>query len=242
MPTRNGETIKNYQEAIMDAIKETEIKNKLDKLAEYQAQRDLIEIDKQRLINEVKIPAEVLEAQRLANMERQRIDSELWKHQSETGKNRDAELLAVTKPALPPEYMAAMEEYQNKRNEIASKYVNDDLESTKVAANEKVKIDADLQVKVADVYNQVAIRKEEIEAEFKGTSQAADENIQKLTEEIKADIKSVGESVKGAHYQGVYVKGRITWNTDKMEAWIVDHPFLQEARKEGDPSVSIRRI
>ena len=226
----------------MDAVRESEIKNKLDKLAEYQAQRDLIEIDKKRLIDEVKIPAEVLEAQRLANMERQRIDSELRKRQSEAGANRDAELLAIIKPDLPPEYLAAMESYQKKRDEIASKYADSDIESVRVATSEKSKVDENLQAKVADVYAQVAIRKDEIEAEFAGTSRAADENIQKLTDEIKNDIRNLGESVKGTHYQGVYVKGRITWNTDKMEAWIVDHPFLKDARKEGEPSVSIRRI
>ena len=34
----------------------------------------------------------------------------------------------------------------------------------------------------------------------------------------------------------------ITWNTDMMEGWRETFPFLEKARKEGDPSVSLRRI
>jgi len=69
-----------------------------------------------------------------------------------------------------------------------------------------------------------------------------EDNIKKLEAEIKAEVKTGGTSVKGKYFHAVYVKGRVTWNTDKMDAWLVDHPFLKEARKEGDPSITLRRI
>ncbi len=40
-------------------MEESEIKQKLDDLADYQAHRDLLEMDKRKLLDEVKIPEEV---------------------------------------------------------------------------------------------------------------------------------------------------------------------------------------
>ena len=40
-------------------MNESEIKSKLDKLANFQAHRDLLESDKRALLDDVKVPAEV---------------------------------------------------------------------------------------------------------------------------------------------------------------------------------------
>ena len=68
------------------------------------------------------------------------------------------------------------------------------------------------------------------------------ENIDALEKQIKDAVKALKKSVKGDFFHAVYVSGRITWNTDKMEAWRVDHPWLNDARKEGEPSITLRKI
>ena len=54
------------------------IEKMLDQLGEWEAQAALLEMDKRRLLDEVKIPDEVLAAQDEANKKRQAIDGEFW--------------------------------------------------------------------------------------------------------------------------------------------------------------------
>ena len=98
-----------------------------------------------------------------------------------------------------------------------------------------------IEQQTRDVYATITQRKNDIEIEFRGKAEDVEANIKKLEAEIKADVKATGASVKGKFFHAVYVKGRVTWNTDKMDAWVIDHPFLKEARKEGEPSITLRK-
>jgi hypothetical protein len=82
----------------------------------------------------------------------------------------------------------------------------------------------------------------EIEAEFAGKGEAADNNIAALTAEVKVMVIQAGATVKADHYQAVYVKGRVTWDGKTLDGFAVAHPEILFARKEGDPSVTLRRI
>jgi outer membrane murein-binding lipoprotein Lpp len=217
-------------------------KEKLDALAEYQAQVDYLNLEKHRLLDEVKIPAEVLAAQDEANRARQRVDANLWTRQRANNESKEAALSLREKPELPPEYVAAMEAYRLEGVAIERKFDQMMQEDQKLVAEAKAKIDADLQAKIADVYSQVANRKAEISAEFDGKAEDAKSNIDKLTAEIKAEVEKLGESIKGAFYHAVYVRGRVSWNTDMLDGMIVAFPALDKARKVGKPSVTIRKI
>jgi len=82
----------------------------------------------------------------------------------------------------------------------------------------------------------------EIESEFAIQSEGVDKNIADLTEKVKAAVIENGESVKGASLHAVYSKGRVSWDTKKLEGIMMVIPQIKDARKEGDPSVSIRKI
>ena len=76
----------------------------------------------------------------------------------------------------------------------------------------------------------------------------ADDNIATLTERIKeleTAIKPLviqhGETVKFGKIQAVYTKGRTSWDTDKLEQIASTHPVVNDAKKIGQPSVSIRK-
>jgi phage host-nuclease inhibitor protein Gam len=106
----------------------------------------------------------------------------------------------------------------------------------------KAKIDADLQAKTADVYTKVYIRRNEIEAEFADKAASVIDNIASLTAEIKAATIQEGKTVKSKFWQAVYVKGRVTWNTDMLDGMCVAFPELLKARKCGEPSVTLRKV
>jgi len=126
-------------------MNETDIKQLLDTLAEYQAQRDLIELNKQLLIDEI----------------------------------------------LTPEIKA---------------------------------------------------RIHEIETEFADKINGVNNNIAELETVIKREVIEYGNSVKGVHLHAIYNNGRITWDTKSLDGYVKAHPELLEFRKQGEPSVSIRRI
>jgi hypothetical protein len=82
----------------------------------------------------------------------------------------------------------------------------------------------------------------EIDLEFSGKSEVATDKASVLEAEIKELVKSAGETVKSKYFMAVYMKGRVSWNSDVLERISIDHPEILFARKEGEPSVSLRRI
>lgn len=82
----------------------------------------------------------------------------------------------------------------------------------------------------------------DVNMEFADQLEAVDDNIEKLTSEIKAEVVASGTSVKGTYLHAVYSKGRVSWDTKKLDGLALVVPQLKEARREGDPSVSIRKI
>jgi len=82
----------------------------------------------------------------------------------------------------------------------------------------------------------------DIDAEFAPKQEAVAEKIEALEAEAKAAVLAEGETVKGGALQAVYTKGRVTWDGKKLEGMASLLPQLKDARKEGEPSVSIRKV
>lgn len=82
----------------------------------------------------------------------------------------------------------------------------------------------------------------DIEAEFATKGAAVSDNIAVLEAEIKEAVKAGGVSVRGKMLQAVYAKGRVSWDSKQLEGLMIAIPALANARKEGEPSVSIRVI
>ncbi len=82
----------------------------------------------------------------------------------------------------------------------------------------------------------------DIEAEFAGKAQIVDDKISDMTDGIKIDVLNAGASVKGDVLHAVWTKGRVSWDSKKLEGLAIAIPAVLEARKEGEPSVSIRKI
>ena len=82
----------------------------------------------------------------------------------------------------------------------------------------------------------------DIEAEFADKVGAVDQNINDLTAQVKQAVISEGQTVKGNYLQAVYMKGRVSWDTKTLEGLAIVMPKLLDAKKEGEPSVSIRKV
>lgn len=121
-----------------------DIQEMLDQLAEYQAQVDLLDLKERELLDEVKIPAEVLQAQDEANKRRQAVDSALWKEEGEIKAQTEAALAEITEPELPPDYAAAMRAYRaevERINKQAANQLEQALDSVEKWNNETMQID-----------------------------------------------------------------------------------------------------
>jgi hypothetical protein len=81
---------------------------------------------------------------------------------------------------------------------------------------------------------------DQLEAEQDLALTAASVGVRSLTEEIKADVLAAGQSVTGAHLQAVWVKGRVSWDTRRLDGYAAAHPEIAVFRKISEPTVSIR--
>jgi len=120
---------------------------------------------------------------------------------------------------------------QEKLNQLAEYMAQKEL----MELDKKKLIDAvytdEIRAKIAD-----------IEAEFSDKSSGVDENIAAITKEIKDEVVALGDTVKGENLMAVYAKGRVSWDTKTLDGLMLAIPQLASARKQGDPSVSIRKI
>jgi len=89
---------------------------------------------------------------------------------------------------------------------------------------------------------EVRARLADIEAEFAQKAEAANANIESLEAAIKTETLTLGESVRGSSFQAVWNKGRTSWDSKGLATYSESHPEVLAFRKEGEPSVTIRRI
>ena len=98
----------------------------------------------------------------------------------------------------------------------------------------------DYEAKRAEVLKKVQAELDALEAEYQPLIEAAEGNASTLEAEIKNDVLLCGQTVSSDFYQAVYVKGRVSWDTEGINEYAVVHPDVLQYRKEGQPSVTIR--
>ena len=88
---------------------------------------------------------------------------------------------------------------------------------------------------------EIQARLDDIEAEFGEKATAVTANIEALESSIKTATLAHGESVRGAGFQAVWNKGRQSWDSKGLTVYADSHPEVLQFRKEGEPTVTIRR-
>lgn len=210
----------------------------LDQLADFYAQIDYLNMQKQELIDAVKVPAEVQAIHEEGLRRKAALTTEYENQLLILEAKKTEQLEAVV---VPPEVRAIYEAIQAKRREIEAENEAKKREAWFQTVKKQGEVDDEFSSRVRGVYEELEARKAEINAEFDGKAESANENIASLTARIKAETIKEGHTVRGAHWQAVYVKGRVTWNTDMLDGMIVAFPALVKARKEGQPSITLRR-
>jgi hypothetical protein len=66
--------------------------------------------------------------------------------------------------------------------------------------------------------------------------------IAELESQAKEAVLAEGETIKCGALQAVYAKGRVSWDSKKLDGMMIIIPELSQARKQGEPSVSIRKV
>lgn len=89
---------------------------------------------------------------------------------------------------------------------------------------------------------EVKARIAEIGAEFLPMHQAVDEKIAALEEQAKQAVIRSGQTIKSKYIQAVYSKGRVTWDSKKLEGLMMIVPQLEGARKVGEPTVRLQKV
>jgi len=211
----------------------------LDRLADYQAKRELIEMDKRALLDDVKVPAEVEAIVRAGMNQVASVERGYYAKFDEINREVAAQLEKIT---IPEEIKIALAAIDRERALVqAYKVAKEDRYRKEIAAK-KLELQEMYQAQTRDIYAALENRKRDIESEFAEKRGAVDENIAKLEADIKEAAKLEGKTVNGKFYQAVYVKGRVSWNTDMLNGMIALVPQLEKARKVGEPSITLRRI
>lgn len=100
----------------------------------------------------------------------------------------------------------------------------------------------DYEAKRSEILKAIKPELDELDAEYQPLMNLVQEQIDSLTADAKSAVTSNGASVKGSRLHAVYAKGRVTWDSKKLDGMMILLPQLAEARKEGEPSVAIRTV
>jgi hypothetical protein len=217
------------------------IQTKLDALAEYQAQKDSIEARKRELLDEVKVPAEVIQVMNQGNKKSGEFEARKRKELDAINAEIEEQLSAIV---VPEEIKAALAEIDHQRGLVETYRRVKQAEFQEAIFDNRNKIQTEIQMQTAQVYADIAQRKLEIEAEFAGKAAAVDENIAALEAEIKADVLKTGHTITGKYKQAVWNKGRVgTWNSGKLDGLALIMPAIAECRNPGgEPTVTFRSV
>ncbi len=100
----------------------------------------------------------------------------------------------------------------------------------------------DYEAKKAEILKVIQAELDALDAEYQPLLTTATERADALEAEIRADVLEAGGSVRGSQLHAVFTRGRVSWDTRGLEAYAEDHPEVQDYRRQGEPSVSLRQL
>jgi multidrug efflux pump subunit AcrA (membrane-fusion protein) len=84
----------------------------------------------------------------------------------------------------------------------------------------------------------------DLEARHEEEMEEIQETLKAAEARVKQAVAALGESVKGERWHAVWSKPRTSWDTKGLVDWFKGHDLdiLDQFKREGEPSVSIRLI
>jgi len=81
-----------------------------------------------------------------------------------------------------------------------------------------------------------------LDTEYEPMMEAVTEKAGELEAVVRDSVLQTCASAKGAHLHAIWMKGRVSWDSKKLDGYAAAHPELNAFRSEGAPSVSIRKV
>lgn len=94
----------------------------------------------------------------------------------------------------------------------------------------------------AEIENRIKPELDALHDELEPQLTVAQFDVQQAQEAVRLAVLEYGKSVKGDALHAVYTKGKTTWDGAKLDGMAAIIPQLNEAKKIGQPSVSIREV
>ena len=102
-------------------------------------------------------------------------------------------------------------------------------------------IEAEMEELIAGVLSPEQIDKiNDIKIEYGHHIERQKNVVSQVQSEVKNSVLKYGSSVKHSGLHAVWSKGRVKWDSNRLDGYAVAHPEILEFRGEGKPSVSIR--
>jgi hypothetical protein len=89
---------------------------------------------------------------------------------------------------------------------------------------------------------EVKLEIEEIKAEYADRLATFQESYEHLKREVTAEVLALGETVRCGRKQAVYISGRVSWDSKKLERLAKQYPEILEARKQGEAYITLRNV
>ena len=83
---------------------------------------------------------------------------------------------------------------------------------------------------------------EEIESEFADRSKGIEGEIASIKRDVAEKVIGFGATVRGSHWQAVWVKARVQWNDKGLREYAESHPELLTFRRQGQPTVRFVKV
>lgn len=212
----------------------------LEQLHEFEMQRDGIEEEKRKLLNEVTIPEEVKQIHDEGMMAIQEMELKLQTEKNLITEELQRELTTID---IPEEVKSIILEIEEKRKAIYGRINEIALACNANVTTERKRMMDEIDAKVKATYDAVVQKKLDIEDEFHGKKSAVSTNIANLENQIREAVKELKTTVKGNYKMAVYKSGTTTWNTKGLDELIIQgHDELKPFRKVGEPNIQIRNI
>lgn len=100
----------------------------------------------------------------------------------------------------------------------------------------------DYEAKKVEILASVQAELEALDAEYQPLLDSADERAAALEGQVKQEVLEHGVSVRGSRLYAVYNRGRVSWDSDRLDQYAIAHPEVVEFRKHGEPHIAIRVV
>src|SRR5262249_9754233 len=114
------------------------------------------------------------------------------------------------------------------------------LERLQAAREAAAAVVAEYEQRRAAILEQVRPQLEALEADFADRLETVRGEGSELEAEAREAVLAFGASFRHAGIHAVYIRPRVTWDTQGLARYMETHPEVAEFRRVGKPSVSLR--